>query len=343
MSIKSRRTGLIISSLILILLAFGVAYASYALFFGSNAKAPDATPVSEVISKVRAAEAKGGTLELTENDINGITQSKIKNGINKGGVYVKSLYTDISENKITIYAPVEYKGLSLLLSSDGKLAYENDKVVYTPTGFKVGKLPISKGMVMSRLQQFSKDGIDINNDRIEIDKSFFPFDIQSFSVKGDKIVAQIKKHSFSNIFGEISENNEGTNSTTNKNSSGNQSGSSDSINGTNKTNTQTSNKNQGSKVSNEDIEKRRALLREISAQLGAAYGDVKTSKEKAVISAAISAVNSMAANPAGGIKTGGVKSLYSRLSPEEKARVKSAIFSNVDMMAASELARLFGM
>jgi hypothetical protein len=336
--VKKSRKRFSILLAILALLTFTAGYLVYAAMWGTNNKQITSNSPSEVMDKIKNAQTKVGVLELVEEDINAVTKKYVDKGITKGDITVKDMYTEISEGKIKSYALVEYKNMEVLLSSVGTVTYENNKVIYKPEGFKLGKLSLPKSIIMDKIQEFSSEDIKVLDDRIEVDKEIFPFDIESLNIRDDKIVAQIKKINTSMIFSPISVGDNGSQKQP-----------------TNKQQSIQSNDNNSSKVTNDkaaspskpvvnqEVEKRRTLLKKISSQLSAARGDVGGAKERAVISTAISAVNQMAQNPSGGIITGGLQSQYGKLTPEEKSRVKTAIFNNVDMRAASELANLFGM
>jgi hypothetical protein len=344
MAYKSKRRSLYIVSIILIFIVSGLAYAAYAAFSGTDNKTVKSSNPATVIDKVKTAQLKGGTLELTEEDLNAVVKPIVNRGIQKGNITVKDAYVDIVDGKVGVYALTKYNNTEVLLNTVGEVKIEGDKVVFTPASFKAGKLALPKALVMDQLKKFSNDTAVITEDRIEIPKEKLPLNIESLSVGEDKIITQVKKFNTSSIFSPIVDENKtadnkavedpkGTSNSTIQNNQGKQSSSKVSKN-------QSTAKNS---TLNASIEKRRVLLKKISSQLSAARGAVSGSQEKAVISTAISAVNKMAQNPAGGIITNGLRSKYNQLTPEQKSRVKTAIFNNVDMGAAAELAKLFGM
>jgi uncharacterized protein YpmS len=336
-----------IFSVVFIILALVIGFSTYAAFSGSSIKAPKTSQPSVIMDKVKNAQIKGETLELTSEDINTVIASYVNKGISKGGLTVKEAYSELGNDTLSLYALINNKNIDLLLNTTGKLVYENEKVIFEPTNFKVGKLLVPKAYVMKTLKNFSREDVTITDKRVEIDKNLFPFDIEALKVEEGKVVAEIKKITISEIFGPITNVGEAIEEAQEPQESQNsqsQQGSTDNKVTQNTSEKQnTSSKQQTSKPSSTAIEQRKTLLKKVSSQLGTALGDVKTSKEKAVISSAVSAVNKMAANPSGGIITGEVQTQYKKLTPEEKSRVKNAIFNNVDMRAASELARLFGM
>jgi uncharacterized protein YpmS len=344
MTNRPRKRAIFAFSTIFIVLALILGLSAYAAFSGSSIKAPKTSQPSVIMDKVKNAQLKGETLEITSEDINTVLSTYVDKGLSKGGVTVKEAYSEIGKDTISLYALINNKNIDLLLNTTGKLIYENEKIIFEPTNFKVGKLFVPKAYVMKTLKNFSREDVTITNKRVEIDKNLFPFDIENLKIEEGKVVAQIKRITISEIFGPITNEGEGLGQSQEPQNSQSQQGSSTNNGAQSSSKKQnTSSSQQPSKPSSTAVEQRKALLKKVSSQLGAALGDVRTSKEKAVISSAISAVNKMAANPSGGIITGGVQSQYKKLTPEEKSRVKNAIFNNVDMRAASELARLFGM
>lgn len=340
---KSKSKKILISTLAVLALAIlAVIYIISSSLNKPAAISPPVSPPEVIIDKIKNAQIKGDTLELKAEDLNAVAKNMVDKGINKAGISVKKVYTEIKDDKIFLYAQTEYKNTEVLLSSSGKLSYENNRVIFTPEGFKVGNLPLPKGLVMDRIKDYSPDNIIVSTDRIEVPKEFFPFDIETLDIEDDKIKARIKKITISEIFSPISISVEEDQKSYTKN--GQNSGQTNKSTPAPSNSTGVNNKSTDNKpVTQMTVEKKRALLKNISGQLGSSLGDVKTSKEKQVISATISAINQMAQNTSGGIVTGGVQSLYEKLTSEEKARVKAAIFKNVDMRTAAELARLFGM
>jgi uncharacterized protein YpmS len=335
MSSKSGKRMIYTFSIILIALALILGFSAYAAFSGSSIKAPKTSQPSIIMDKVKNAQLKGETLELTSEDINTVLTSYVDKGITKGGVTVREAYSEVGNDTLSLYALINNRNIDLLLNTTGELIYEDEKVIFKPTNFKVGKLSVPKAYVMKTLKNFSREDVTITDKTVEIDKKLFPFDIESLKVEDGKVIAQIRKITISEIFGPITSDDKIIEGAQKSQNSQPQQGSYEKQN--------TPNSQQQLKPSNTAINQRKTLLEKVSSQLGSALGDVKTSKEKAVISSAISAVNKMAADPSGDIITGGVQSQYKKLTPEEKNRVKNAIFNNVDMRAASELARLFGM
>ena len=99
------------------------------------------------------------------------------------------------------------------------------------------------------------------------------------------------------------------------------------------------------KKSEKQTKTKRDSLTKAKADLSDAYSQVKTSKEKKVISKMISTVSRMEANPSYDATPDQafVKSSYSTLDKNSKNRVKFALFTNVDQDNAEQLIQVFGL
>lgn len=173
--------------ILIILLALGMGFLSYSIFWSGKIENREANSISNIIGKVLIAQKSGKNVELDSRDINGILSGAVKDGIKKGSISINSIYSSIENSEIKIYSTLGFKQLDFLLSSVGKLGYENDAIVFTPSAFYLGKLPLPKGIVLSNLSKYNNDSIRVNNSKIEIGKSIMPFSIKSIEVK-DRIV-----------------------------------------------------------------------------------------------------------------------------------------------------------
>ncbi|KGK89551.1 hypothetical protein [Clostridium sp. HMP27] len=89
----------------------------------------------------------------------------------------------------------------------------------------------------------------------------------------------------------------------------------------------------------------KASLARLSGQLSAAQSAVSSPVGKQAIGIMVSTAGKMASNPYynyGG-DAAAARGLYNKLTPQEKAQVKNAIFSNVDMNNVSQIRQLLGM
>ncbi|TDT45641.1 hypothetical protein [Fonticella tunisiensis] len=176
-----------------LLFCLAIGYLLYLILWGGNYLIFRVSPAINTVSKINSAEKTGGTVELSEADVNGIIETFMKNGISKSGFTVNKIYSKISEGKVYIYIPGRYGSLKVMLYCEGNLSYKNDKINFVPSIFKVGKLKLSKSFVMNRLKTFSDDGITVLENSIEIDKDVIPFGFSNLIVDNDKVIVSVEK------------------------------------------------------------------------------------------------------------------------------------------------------
>lgn len=328
----------------------------------------------DAINKVRGAEASGSTVELTSNEVNEIYSIYLKNGKTKGSITLTGVTTTISDNALTTNLFIKYKNFNLLLSSKGNISYENEEILYKPSWFKIGKLPINTSIIMNLALKYSNEDFKITNNCFEISKKNFPFKINNLSVNDNKLVLSLEKFSTSSLFASLTDSNLNTvpknNNDEQQKSAINQTissvkqeekviaqaGSSD----TSSTNTYnstsqasssesqpsaTNTSNQSSSVaSNQQTNTKAAALNKVSVQLSAALSSVNSAGGKEVISIMINTVNTLAVNPSYNYSSDvtAVKSKYVALTQEERDSIKIALLSNVDLQTALELRNAFG-
>lgn len=99
------------------------------------------------------------------------------------------------------------------------------------------------------------------------------------------------------------------------------------------------------KALHEQTQIRRAALSKAQQDLGGAYSQVQTSKEKQIISIMQASMGKLAADASynSSADQASVKSLYSTLDADSRNKFKMALFTNVDMDNASLLREIFGM
>lgn len=299
------------------------------LFWNSSYKVTEVKVTAALVDKVREAQKQGATLKLNKEELDQIISMYFKKEKSVSGITVKAIDGDIANNNLIIYAPVTYKGFNLLLSSEGSLSYENNKLKYKPLYFKVGKINLSKDFVLNKLGSNLKDTITIKDGIIAINKSIMPINIKSADIKDNEILLGIEKttaleEKLKTIQGNIKE-------ASLSDSKVNNSSSAAANNSDNSSSGQTTSSSQSSS-GNKDTSQMDAAIDRISGGLNSAMGSVSTGGQKAVISAMVSAANSMKGNPNANpyAAAGGVRAIYNKLSPKEKQELKATVFSNVN-------------
>lgn len=290
--------------IIIILIAVGLGYLSYALFWTGTAQNRESNSISNVVGKVLTAQKNNQPVELNSADVNGILSGAVKEGIEKGGITTNSAYCDIKNGEIKLYSPVTFKGFDFLLSTNGKLGYENDVIVFTPSSFYVGKLLLPKKIVMSNLSKYNNNNLRINDDRFEISKNILPFSIKSLEVKNDIILVGVNK--IINISGSISGNTGG-----------------------------------GTVLGSEKASK---LLRDAKDQLSRVYEAVKSNKAKEIVKSIENVVNKMIENAKYSYSKDAksIRDKYNSLSIEEKIDLGKAIISNMSSEVIEFVRSTFG-
>lgn len=187
---KKRKLKIIM--IICIVLAAVIGTTAYLVF--SN-KTPDIAESESFDLSKRITDVKdnGGTLELSEGEVNTTIKTLIDKPIEKNGMIIKGAYVNIEDGEITLYAPINYKGMNILPNVTGNISFENDKLIYKIDSIKVGKLSMPKDVLINDLKNFSNEDVVIEGDRIEISRSLIPFNAENIYLSGDKVIADLNK------------------------------------------------------------------------------------------------------------------------------------------------------
>lgn len=276
------------------------------LTWGSNYFSFEVTPIGNTTGKITAAEKKGGIVELGEAEINGIIKAMIKENKSIAGATIKNIYAKINDNKVNMYAYIDYKRIKIMASCVGSLTYDNNLVRFTPDEFRIGRIKIPKDKVYKRLMAISNNDIEIKDGNINISRDAIPFDFKAMDIKGDRVALTIEKIA---VAQEAS-----------KSSS-----------------VSTGGKSSGA-VSKTD------LLKRARAQLNGVYSDVSSQKSKDMIKRIQSTMSKMIENPSYSYTAdvNAVKAMKAQLSSEEKEKLQDAVLDNMDTRTIKELRRTFG-
>lgn len=290
--------------IIIILLALGFGFLSYSLFWTGNAENREANSISNVIGKILTAQKNNQNVELNSADINGILSGVVKEGIEKDSITINSVYCSIKDDEIKVYSPVTFKGFDFLLSSGGKLGYENDVIVFIPSSFYIGKLPLPKKIVMSNISKYNNNNLRVNDDRFEISKNILPFSVKSIEVKNDVILVGLNK--ITDLSGSTIGNTGG-----------------------------------GTALGSEKAAK---LLKDAKGQLSRVYEAVKSNKAKDIVSNIENVVNKMIENAKYSYSKDAknIRDKYNSLSIEEKIELGKAIISNMSSEVIEFIRSTFG-
>jgi hypothetical protein len=340
MKIKNKKVMTILAALVVcVIVICGIFFSM--LFYNSSYSAKEVKVSSTLVDRVRAAQLSGGKLELSTEDLNQIVSMYLKKGQTMGGITVKGVSVDILKNHdLEVLIPIQYKGINVLLSSEGSLYYKNNNVEYSPLYFKVGKISLPKNFVLNKLVSKLKDKITIDNGTVVINKSIIPVQVSSLVVGTDKISMNIEK----NAALAAAENKLKSITSTMKdiNNAANITGAAKGASTANSTASAQENAMQGKNTSTaaasgtqktpQQTSQMDAALSRINGGLNAAMGSVSTGGQQAVLSAMEAAISSMKGNPSANpyAYAGGVRAQYEKLPLAQKAQLKAAIFSNVN-------------
>lgn len=274
------------------------------LTWGNNYAVYEVTPIGNTTGKITAAEKNGGVVELGEAEINGMIKSMIKENKSIAGATLKNVYAKINDNKVNMYAYIEYKRIKIIASCIGSLAYDSNIVRFTPEEFRIGRIRVPKDKVYKKLMAMSGSDIEIKDGNINISKDAIPFDFTAMEIKDNKVALTIEKIVIAQeTGGSVSTGGKGT--------------------GT---------------VSKTD------LLKRARAQLNGVYSAVNSQKSKDMIRRIQSTMSKMIDNPSYNYTAdvNAVKAMKAQLSSEEKERLQDAVLDNMDTRTIKELRRTFG-
>ena len=383
---------------VLIILIGALAFFAYIILYNGGVVLKKTTS-TEVLSKLKVIEFKGGQFELTQKDVDELSSLFFAKPISKRGITLTGANIEIKNNELLFKAPITYKKINLLLTSEGKLNFSNGKVTYAADNFKIGKLTLPKKLVMSQILKLNNKNISIDGNLIKINPSVFPFKITSLKIEDNKILGIAEAQSLEKSFDEIAKMSaEEINkqldtvkiqiqiATVLMNASEKAkvkeiqniieqakdksigekkqiiSGAINKLNEIiNKTTDNDKKKElekikaeaekaqmvaeEKEKISQEQNETTRIALTKAQSDLGGAYSQVDTSKEKQVISIMQSAMGKMAANSSYNSSSdqASVKSIYSTLDSSSKNKVKYALATNVNGSNIQLLRQIFGL
>jgi molecular chaperone DnaK (HSP70) len=187
---------------ILILLLAAVGVFTYVTLYNGGVVLRK-TNSTEVISKLKGIQEKGGEFQLTQKDIDEISSLYFKKPKTKGKVTLHGVNVEMLEDELLIVAPMSYKKLNLLFTSRGKLGFSNGEVTYSAENFKIGKLTLPKNLVISQISKLRSENFYVEDNLIKINPSVFPFKINNFKLIDRKILGQAEKLNIKMLFQDI--------------------------------------------------------------------------------------------------------------------------------------------
>jgi hypothetical protein len=299
-----------------IMTALLLTYFAASLLYGSNTLIFKVNPAANAINQIRNAEKTGDTLYLKSEDLNGILELYSKNLSSISSVNVEGCYANVNEGKISLFLPVRFRSVRLLLSTIGSVTFENNYIKFTPDSFKIGNIKLSKQFVLNKLKGYASDNISVDQYSIVINKEMIPFDFAALGINNN--VLEVKTNKL-------------TAETAKENGPATEQGN---------TNSQTSGNS-----SQTQQEKNTSILKKTSQQLKGAYSALKTDEGRQIISTIQAVVNKMIQNPsyAYQAEADSVKARYGKLSDSQRNDIKDAILYNLDINSLRTLKNTFGL
>jgi len=162
---------------------------------------------TEVVSKLKIIQDKGGDFELTQKNIDELSYLYFSEPKKQGNIVIQGVTIEILNDEIFIQAPVTYKKINLLFSSKGKLSFSQGEISYSPNNFKLGNFPLPKSMVMSQISKLNNKKFYAEDNSIKISPSVFPFNISSLKVVDNKIIGSATKIDIKTLFENVDKTN----------------------------------------------------------------------------------------------------------------------------------------
>jgi len=177
---------------VLIIILAALALLAYSVLY-TGGVVPKKTDSTEVISKLKIAQIKGGDFELNQQDVDELSNLYFGSPKNKGDITLKGVNIEILEDELLIEAPISYKNINLLLSSKGKINFSNGEIDYVAENFRIGKLPLPKKMVISQISKINNESFFVKDNLIKIKESAVTFKMQSLKIVDYKILGTAEK------------------------------------------------------------------------------------------------------------------------------------------------------
>jgi hypothetical protein len=301
----------IISTIIITSLLFAV-FIIYRFFISADYMVFKVSNITNLYEKVKRAEKETGSLELGEEDINAVIQNYVKKLNQYKKIQVLGVYSTLHSSKINIFVPIKYGIIKTSLFSSGNMEFQDDKVIFTPEIFKVGKIALSKEFVFRKVKGFSSEEITFDNNQVFISKEILPFDLLSLSLEDEKITTHIRKLVLNDT--PITTNETTTPASSDKNAAA------------------------PAKTST-----KQDILKRASRQLNGVKDDIKSAEDKQIISKIQLVVNKMINDPnyAYQNESNTVKAEYGQLPASDRDNIKEAILNNMDTTTMRQIRSTF--
>lgn len=301
-----------------------IVFLAISVLWGGNRSLPQVNSNSDVLDRLQLVAESGGQAKLKAEDMNYLVRLADTNELKKQGLTIRGIYFKINKDELTTYIPVKYKGIGLLISSRDKLTYDNNFIILKTLGFKAGIVPLPQSSVMEMLRKISNKNIiiDQRDNSIRIDKNILPIKIKGIAIKDDFLTVDVPRIDIVKSIDKIIDDESTKLGITNEIKTS--VSSSTSI----KTGKKTGKNSSGSSKGMD----RTKILMQASGQLSAAASSITSSAGRRIIRIAQSTVNKMISNPNYKYQRDlfSAKSIYDKLSPTDKEKLKTSILTKVN-------------
>lgn len=180
--------------LLIIIVALGIAGT---IFFNKLTAGKDYTPDvaiknTDMLDNLKNVELKKGVVTVPVSDVNEMLKVYFQEQKNVGGIRIKALKLQSVNDKVNITVPFNYKGMDLLLTSQGDVSVKGDKIAYSMEDLKVGKVSMPKDYILNRIKQSNIKNVTVEGNEILMDSQIaHPLKIKSIKLDNDKFIIKV--------------------------------------------------------------------------------------------------------------------------------------------------------
>ena len=157
------------------------------IFSNSSYSAKQYKFSNNIFDKIIEAQKAGTTVSFNTEELNESIAPFIKENMTSGDAVVRGVNAEIKDSTLKFYIPASYKNFKFLLTTEGKVSYNSDNIIYDPLYFKIGKISIPKSYVINELSGRLGDSVRIQDNKINVSSELLPIKIKSIDIKGGQL------------------------------------------------------------------------------------------------------------------------------------------------------------